>query len=81
MQVNLKGVDDAALQILADQAYARFVAQLRAAGREVITPADMQWDYSAFQSTSGPVDAAFMQAKGRAFAPKAMPLWSQLGDV
>ena len=80
MQVNLKGVDDATLQTLTDQTYARFVAQLRATGREVITPAENQWDYSEFQSVAGPGEAEFGQAKGRAFTPRTIPLWSQLGD-
>lgn len=80
MQVNLKGVDDATLQTLADQAYARFVAQLRAAGREVITAADGQWDYKEFKAEAGPSAVEFMQAKGRAFAPKGMPLWAQIAD-
>jgi hypothetical protein len=81
MQVNLKGVDDATLQTLTDQTYARFVAQLRAAGREVITAADMQWDYSQFQAVPGPIDASFHQSKGRTFAPRIMPVWSQPGDI
>ena len=80
MQVNLKGVDDAALQALTDQAYTRFVAQLRAAGREVITPTDGQWDYKEFQGTAGPTNAEFGQAKGRAFSPKDMPVWALVGD-
>lgn len=80
MQVNLRGVDDAALQALTDQAYARFVAQLRASGREVLTAADGQWDYKEFQAAPSPFDVAFMQTKGRAFAPKGMPLWSLVGD-
>lgn len=80
MQVNLKGVDDATLQALTDQAFARFVAQLRASGREVITPADGLWDYKEFQSSAGPANVEFMQSKGRAFAPKEMPLWALVGD-
>ena len=80
MQVNLKGVGDATRQTLADQAYVRFVAQLRAAGREVITPADGQWDYGEYKRDSAPTAVEFFQAKGRAFSPKAIPLWAQIGD-
>lgn len=76
MQVNLKGVDDATLQALTDKAYARFVAQLRAAGRDVITAADGKWDNAAFQGAPGPVEVAEGNTKGRAFAPKGMSVWS-----
>jgi hypothetical protein len=76
MQVNLKGVDDATLQALTDKAYARFVAQLRASGREVITPADGKWDNAVFQGAPGPVEVAEGNTKGRAFAPKGMSVWS-----
>lgn len=76
MQVNLKGVDDATLQALTDKAHARFVAQLRAAGREVITAADGKWDNAAFQGAPGPVEVAEGNTKGRAFAPKGMSVWS-----
>ena len=76
MQVNLKGVDDATLQALTDKAHARFVAQLRASGREVITTADGKWDNNVFQGAPGPVEVAEGNAKGRAFAPKGMSVWS-----
>jgi hypothetical protein len=80
MQVNLKGVDDATLQLLADQAYRRFVAQLRATGREVITIDDKKWDYSGFQLSNAPMDVNFMNVKGSAFSPVGIPLWWQIGD-
>lgn len=76
MQVNLKGVDDATLQALTDKAYARFVAQLRATGREVLTVADAKWDIAPFQGVPGPVEVAEGNAKGRAFAPKGLSVWS-----
>lgn len=79
MQVNLKGVDDATLQALTDKAFARYVAQLRAAGREVITVADGKWDNAAFQGAAGPVELAEGNAKGRTFAPKGMSVWSLIG--
>lgn len=79
MQVNLKGVDDTTLQALTDKAFARYVAQLRAAGREVISPADGKWDNSTLQGAAGPVELAEGGAKGRAFAPKGMSVWSLMG--
>lgn len=79
MQVNLKGVDDATLQALTDQAYTRFVAQLRAAGREVVTVADGKWDDSVFQGSRAPVDLSFVNTKGRAFAPTGMSSWGLAG--
>src|SRR5688572_1018436 len=42
MEVDLKGVDDATLQAITDQAYALFLDQLKAAGREVVPLAEMQ---------------------------------------
>ncbi len=79
MQVNLKGVDDATLQTLTDQAHARFVAQLRAAGREVITVADGKWDDSVFQGSRVPVELSEGNMKGRAFGPTGMSSWSMVG--
>jgi hypothetical protein len=80
MQVNMTGVDDATLQALTDQAYSRFVAQLRAAGRDVMTAADMKWDYSEFQSLPTPSEVKEADTKGRAFAPTGMPLWFQQAE-
>ncbi len=80
MQVNLAGVDAATLQSLTDQAYARFVAQLRAAGREVVTAADAKWDYSEFQSAPVPADVSEGDTKGTAFSPTGMPLWFQISE-
>ncbi|HEV7766323.1 MAG TPA: hypothetical protein VGQ76_15065 [Thermoanaerobaculia bacterium] len=37
MEVDLRGVDDATLQAITDRAYNRFLDQLKATGREVIT--------------------------------------------
>jgi hypothetical protein len=80
MQVNLAGVDAATLQTLTDQAYARFIAQLRAAGREVMTVADAKWDYSEFQSVPAPAEINEGDTKGSAFSPKGMPLWFQIAE-
>ena len=78
MQVNMTGVDDATLQTLTDQAYVRFVAQLRTAGREVMTAADMKWDYNEFQSVPAGTEVKEADTKGRAFSPTGMPLWFQI---
>ncbi len=80
MQVNLKGVDDATLQLLTDQAYRRFIAQLRSTGREIITVEDKKWNYSAFNAAPAPMSVSFHNTKGRAFAPSGIPLWWQVGD-
>lgn len=80
MQVNLAGVDAATLQALTDQAYARFIAQLRAAGRDVMTIADMKWDYSEFQSVPAPAEVSEGDTKGSTFAPAGMPLWFQAAE-
>ena len=80
MQVNLTGVDTATLQALTDQAYARFVAQLRAAGREVVTITDAKWDYSEFQSMPAPAEVSEDTTKGSAFTPAGMPLWFQIAE-
>src|SRR3954454_16014755 len=47
MEVGLKGVDDATLQAITDRAYKLFVDQLKAAGREVATPDEMQASFAA----------------------------------
>lgn len=81
MEVDLQGVSDKMLQAITDEAYARFVAQLKTAGRDVITPADMKWDYSAFKLSTSPMDVNSGKLRGRAFAPTGTPLWWQVGEV
>jgi hypothetical protein len=81
MEVDLQGVDDATLQAITDRAYARFVEQLKAAGREVVTPEELKPTYAGFNSAAAvpqPVDAGLL--KGKAFTPTGMPLWWQVGD-
>lgn len=79
MEVDLQGVDDATLQAITDRAYRLFLDQLRAAGREVITPD--QAAYAGFKTTPEvPQETKAGYLKGRAFSPTGMPLWWQVGD-
>jgi hypothetical protein len=78
MEVDLKGVDDATLQAITDRAYQRFVDQLKAAGREVVTPAA----FTAFKvSPTVPQDVNTGPLRGKAFTPSGLPLWWQVGDA
>ncbi len=81
MEVDLKGVDDATMQAITDRAYHRFLDQLKAAGREVIAPSELEGTYAAFKVTPAPqqVDAGLL--KGKAFSPTGIPLWWQIGDA
>ncbi len=79
MEVDLRGVDDATMQAITDKAYALFVDQLKAAGREVV-PVDAQ-GYAAFKTATAPMDVATGLLKGKAFSPAGMPLWFQVGDA
>lgn len=82
MEVDLKGVDDATLQAITDQAYALFVDQLKTAGREVVPVSEMQASFAAFKSTpAGPQDVSSGLLRGKAFSPTGMPLWWQVGDA
>ena len=78
MEVDLKGVDDATLQAITDRAYKLFLDQLKAAGREVITPDAAS--YAAFKVNPSPQEVNIGPLKGRAFSPTGMPLWWQVGD-
>src|SRR5215212_3352163 len=79
MEVDLRGVDDATLQAITDNAYKLFLDQLKAAGREVVTPETAS--YAEFKVVPVPqaVDAGLL--KGKAFSPTGMPLWWQVGDA
>lgn len=82
IEVDLQGVDDATLQAITDAAYQRFVGQLKAAGREVITADQMQPSYAEFQSASAvPQEVSRGVMRGRAFTPTGVPLWWQAGDA
>ena len=82
MEVDLKGVDDATLQAITDQAYALFVDQLKAAGRDVVPLSEMQASYASFKSVpAGPQEVTAGLLRGTAFSPTGMPLWWQVGDA
>jgi len=82
MEVDLKGVDDATLQAITDRAYALFLDQLKAAGREVITPDQLEDSYAAFKvSPAVPQEVGVGLMKGKAFSPTGTPLWFQVGDT
>jgi len=81
MEVDLRGVDDATLQAITDRAYNRFLDQLRAAGREVVTIEEMKGSFGGFKTAAVPqaVDAGLL--RGKAFSPSGLPLWWQVGDA
>ncbi|HYI08704.1 MAG TPA: hypothetical protein VEK57_06510 [Thermoanaerobaculia bacterium] len=82
MEVDLKGVDDATLQAITDRAYALFVDQLKAAGREVVTPDQMKDSYAAFKIAGAvPMEVKTGLLRGKAFSPSGIPLWFQVGDA
>lgn len=80
MEVDLRGVDDATLQAITDQAYALFLDQLKAAGREVVSQDEMKASYAAFKTNPTPMEVQAGLLKGKAFSPTGMPLWFQVGD-
>lgn len=81
MEVDLQGVDDATLQAITDKAYADFLAQLKAAGRELVPSDQMQAAWANFKATAAPQAVSQGLLKGKAFAPTGMPLWWQVGEV
>ena len=78
MEVDLRGVDDATLQAITDQAYNTFLEQLKAAGREVVVPDAAS--YAEFKTNPVPQEVNAGLLKGKAFSPTGMPLWWQVGD-
>ena len=84
MSVTLQGVDNATLQALTDKAYADFVAQLKAAGREVVPAEQMQALYGQLELAKTSPEAPYRKGDGRvgvAFSPTGMPLWWHNWDV
>ena len=81
MEVDLRGVDDATLQAITDRAYALFLDQLKAAGREIVPPEQMKDAYAAFKTASAPMEVKTGLLKGKAFSPTGLPLWFQTGDA
>jgi hypothetical protein len=80
MEVDLKGVDDATLQAITDEAYKLFLDQLRASGREIVTPEPAS--YATFKvNTPVPQEVKTGLLRGKAFSPTGMPLWWQVGDA
>jgi hypothetical protein len=80
-QVNLVGVDDATLQKITDAAYEKFIAQLKATGREVVTYRDDPALFADHKPSTNGLDVEFLGAKGKARAPTGMPLWFQSSDA
>jgi len=79
MEVDLRGVDDATLQAITDRAYKLFLDQLKAAGREVVTPDAAS--YANFKVSPVPQEVNSGKLRGKAFSPSGMPLWWQTGDA
>lgn len=79
LTVNLKGVDHATLQTLTDKAYADFLAQLRASGREVVPQEEFREFLSSVEvspsTPATPYAKEVGQQSGVVFAPTGMPLW------
>lgn len=81
MEVDLRGVDDATLQAITDEAYARFLEQLKVAGREVVPVEELKPAFAAFKvSPAIPQDVSTGLLRGKAFSPSGLPLWFQIGD-
>jgi len=82
MQVDLQGVDDATLQAITNAAYEKFVAQLKAAGREIVSLDQMKPSLADFKvAPSVPQEVNRGPFRGRAFTPAGLPLWWQVGDA
>lgn len=80
MEVDLLGINDATLQAITDAAYQRFVDQLKAAGREVLSIEQTKSLYAGFQTSPVPQEVTRQLLRGRAFSPAGLPLWWQGGD-
>lgn len=80
MEVDLQGVDDATLQTITNAAYQRFVDQLKAAGKEVLSIEHTKSLYAGFQTSPVPQEVNREALRGRAFSPAGLPLWWQVGD-
>jgi hypothetical protein len=78
MEVDLKGVDEQTMQALANAAYERFVAQLKAAGREVVSHEEMKAAWSTFDLAKS-YDVNLGPLRGKAFAPAGMANRRPLG--
>lgn len=83
MDVGLSGVDGKTLQAITDQAYATFLAQLAAAGREVVPAEEFQKFFAELQPTATSpeqpyrkeVTLGYGKQTGVAYSPTGIPLW------
>lgn len=85
MQVSLDGVPQETLQAVTDAAYARFLDQLRAAGREVVPAAELAPFLAAVEVSPTPyrkdISLGYAKQSGVALAPAGMPLWFTNWDM
>lgn len=75
MIVDLEGVDASTMQAITDAAYARFLEQLKTAGREVVPTSEMASFFAEVKPQPAPMESSFGNAKGLVFTPTGMPLW------
>lgn len=75
MIVDLEGVDTATLQAITDAAYARFIEQIKATGREVVPMTEMTSFFSEVKAQPTPMEGSYLNSKGLVFSPTGMPLW------
>lgn len=81
MNVTLEGVDEATMQAVTDKAYAAFLAQLAAAGREVVPASELAAFHSEIEATPAPYRAEVNAQKGVAFSPAGVPLFWTYADA
>lgn len=80
MNVSLEGVDNATLQAITDKAHADFLAQLTAAGREVVPASELAEFHAAVEPSAQPYTKDLNGQKGAAFAPTGTPLFFTYAD-
>ncbi len=80
MKVVLEGVDQAAMQAVADKAYAAFLAQLAASGREVVPASELASFHAEVEASTQPYSKEVNGQKGIALAPTGMPLFFTYAD-
>ncbi|PPE75258.1 hypothetical protein C3942_06195 [Solimonas fluminis] len=80
MNVTLEGVDSATMQAITDKAYADFLAQLAAAGREVVPASELASFHAEVEPSAQPYEKEVAGAKGIAFAPSGTPLFFTYAD-
>lgn len=75
----LQGVSPAVFQALTDKAYAAFLAQLKAAGRDVVPMEQVKPFFDRIEAAKTSAGAPYGKEEGGAafyaFAPAGMPLW------